>query len=138
MIARGKGIREQQQQLACIVALCRVSSFSLWYSPSAVCKTSHLYTVTSRGGFIYQVATMQITCRRFGWSNYQTILWEVWFSSFGKSLGKGLFFVTDILANSHSVVLKYGACWKASILVDIVVFEVSIFISHVNRNQKSK
>ncbi len=47
---------------------------SLWYPPSAVCKTSHLYTVTSRGAFIYQVTTMQITCRRFGRSNYQTIL----------------------------------------------------------------
>lgn len=50
------------RQLACIVLLSGASlSLSLWYPPSAVCKTSHLYTVTSRGAFIYQVTTMQIT-----------------------------------------------------------------------------
>lgn len=41
-------------------------SRSLWYPPSAVCKTSHLYTVTSRTAFICQVTTMQIIHRTGG------------------------------------------------------------------------
>lgn len=82
---RGKGTRNcsSWHALWCFpVWAC----LSLWYPPSAVCKTSHLYTVTSRSAFIYQVTTMQITCRRFGRSNYQSVLWKVRFHHFEKVL----------------------------------------------------